>query len=101
MTGTIKTGMALRHDLAIGNSLDPIAVTFAMVEQAARLIAAADPAAAAAAIRQGIDASFYTDPTLAQRYLAQREDMERKLAILDDAARLVGNWTIVREAPRG
>lgn len=97
----IKTGMALRHDLAIGNSLDPIAVTFVMVEQAARLIAAADPAAAAAAIRQGIDASFYTDPTLAQRYLAQREDMERKLAILDDAARLIGNWNVVRENAGG
>jgi len=85
----------------VENSLNPIAVTFAMVEHAARLIAAANPEAAAAAIRQGIDASFYTDPTLAQRYLAQRADMERKLAILDAAAMLLRHWTIIKENASG
>lgn len=78
-----------------------VEAAFTIIEQAARMIAIVDPEALADRLRQGIDASFYTDPTLARRYLAQQRDMERKLRILDDAARLVGNWNVVREAPRG
>lgn len=77
-----------------------VEAAFAVIEAAVRMIAIVDPATIAHRIRQGLDTSFITDPTLAQRYLAQREDMDRKLRILDDAARLVGNWTIER-VPHG
>lgn len=75
-----------------------IATAFAMIEQAARMIALAQPAAHASGLRSAIDRSFYVNPTLAQRYLTQRADMERKLRILDDAARLLANWQIEQEA---
>lgn len=75
-----------------------IEAAFMLIEQAAQMIALTRPADQAARLRHGIDASFITDPTLAQRYLANREDMDRKLRILDDAARLVSNWNVV-EAP--
>jgi len=74
---------------------------FTIIEQAARMIAIVDPAAIASQIRAGIDASFITDPTLAHRYLAQRDDMDRKLRILDDAAKLVANWKIEKEGDGG
>jgi hypothetical protein len=78
-----------------------VETAFVLIEQAARLIAVVDPAAIAASIRAGIEASVYTDPTLALRYMAQADDMDRKLAILDDAARLVSHWTIERGADHG
>ncbi len=74
---------------------------FTIIEQAARMITIVDPAAIASQIRAGIDASFIFDPTLARRYLAQRDDMDRKLRILDDAAKLVANWNVVKEGAGG
>ena len=78
-----------------------IDVAFGLIEQAVRLIAVVDPERLARQLRASIDASFILDPTLARRYLAQRDDMDRKLRILDDAAQLVRNWTIVRENADG
>lgn len=78
-----------------------VEAAFAIIEHAARMIAIIDPARVADRIRQGLDISFITDPTLARRYLAQQREMNRKLQILDDAARLIGHWTIEREPADG
>lgn len=72
-----------------------VEAVFTLIEHAARLIAIAQPAVHAQRIRDGIDRSFYVDPTLANLYLVRRDDMDRKLRILDDAARLVSNWDVI------
>lgn len=84
----------------VDDQLMAMDAAYALIEQGVRLIAITRPARQAERLRAAIDASFILDPTIAMRVMRQREDMDRKLKILDDAARLVGNWQIV-EVPGG
>ncbi|MFA9204878.1 MAG: hypothetical protein ACEQSH_00320 [Bacteroidia bacterium] len=74
-----------------------VADAMKMIENAARMIALVKPGQCAAAIRAGIDASFYVDPTLGQRVLSRRDHLDKILRILDDAQRLIANWPAAGE----
>lgn len=58
-----------------------------------QLATAGDYAATAKALRGQIDASFYTDPTAAMRYLQKRDGIETQLKLLDAAAAFLSTTT--------
>ena len=76
---------------------EQVAVVFETIGNAAQMLRIIRPGDCAKSMRAQIDRSFYADPTLAQAYLATRDDAERKLRLLDAAATFVAQIEKISE----
>lgn len=71
-----------------------VELAFGMIRSAATLLSAFPFGEAAASLRRQEEMSYLTDPTLAQN--TDREDLKRKLRLLDAAASFIREWDAVK-----
>ena len=79
---------------------EQIDLVFTTIGNAAQMLRAIQPGACADSLQRQIDRSFYLDPTLAQRVLIAKDDVDRKMRLLRaaqafvDVVEAVGNEVI-------
>jgi len=79
------------------NTEDEYKTAFDLVLWSFRVLDSVDPEKHVEKLKRAIDNSFYMAPTLAQRYLAKRDEVDSQVRILEAAAIFVAVCRMERE----